>query len=89
MSERLREQEREAQAALERVARDAETVGASSLARMGRRVGDHFTGRDAIGAGEGEGADPIEVWGRRIGRALSLAGVVALAWWLGVQLHWW
>jgi hypothetical protein len=33
--------------------------------------------------------DPIEVWGRRIGRALSLVAVVALAWWLGVQLRSW
>jgi ferric-dicitrate binding protein FerR (iron transport regulator) len=84
----LREQDREkeAKAALERVARDSETIGASSLARMGRRVGDHFAGRDAMDA---EVADPVEVWGRRIGRALSLVGVVALAWWLGVQLHWW
>ena len=83
---REQDQEKEAKAALERVARDSETIGASSLARMGRRVGDHFAGRDAIDA---EGADPVEVWGRRIGRALSLVGVVALAWWLGVQLHWW
>jgi ferric-dicitrate binding protein FerR (iron transport regulator) len=84
----LREQDREkeAKAALERVARDSETIGASSLARMGRHVGDHFAGRDAMDA---EGADPVEVWGRRIGRALSLVGVIALAWWLGVQLHWW
>ena len=84
----MREQDREneAKAALERVARDSETIGASSLARMGRRVGAHFAGHDAMDA---ESADPVEVWGRRIGRALSLVGVVALAWWLGVQLHWW
>ncbi len=79
-------QEKEAKATLERVARDSEIVGASSLARMGRRVGDHFAGRDAMDA---EDVDPVEVWGRRIGRTLSLVGVVALAWWLGVQLHWW
>ena len=36
-----------------------------------------------------DGADPIEVWGRRIGRALSAVGVVVLTWWLGVQLRWW
>ncbi len=85
----MREQDREgeAQAALERAARDAETVGASSLARLGRRAGDHCAGRDARDV-EG-GADPVELWGRRIGRALSLVGVAALAWWLGVQLHWW
>ena len=90
-SRSLREQDRETEArtALERAARDSETVGASSLARLGRRVGDHFGGRDAIGAGQDGSTDPIEVWGRRIGRALSLAAVVALAWWLGVQLRWW
>ena len=83
---REQDREKEAKAALERVARDSETVGASSLARMGRRFGADFAGRDAMDA---EGTDAIEVWGRRIGRALSLVGVVALAWWLGVQLHWW
>ena len=82
-----RDREREARAALERAARDSETVGASALARVGQRMGDHFAGRDA--SAEAGGADPIEVWGRRIGRALSLVGVVALAWWLGVQLRWW
>jgi len=78
---------REARAALERAARDSETVGSSALARGARRVGDHFAGRDAVG--EGGATDPIEVWGRRIGRGLSLVGVVLLAWWLGVQLRWW
>ena len=43
----------------------------------------HFAARDA------GGSDPIELWGRRIGRALSLVGVIVLAWLLGVQLHWW
>jgi len=50
-------------------------------------MSDHFAGRDAV-ADAGD-TDPIEVWGRRIGRALSLVAVVALAWWLGVQLRWW
>jgi hypothetical protein len=27
-------------------------------------------------------ADPIEVWVRRIGRGLSVVGVVVLTWWL-------
>ena len=52
-------------------------------------MSDHFAGRDAIGAAEGGATDPVELWGRRIGRALSVAGVVALAYWLGVQLRWW
>jgi hypothetical protein len=81
-----RERERQSREALERVARDSETVGTSSLARAGRRLGDHFAGTDAAADG---GADPIELWGRRIGRALSLIGVVVLAYLLGVQLRLW
>ena len=82
------EREREAREALERVARDSETIAGSSLGRAGRRLGNHFAARDAVGEADG-GTDPIELWGRRIGRALSLVAVVALAWWLGVQLRWW
>ncbi len=82
------DRQREAREALDRVGRESETLGSSALARMGQRVGDHFAARDA--AGEVDGApDPIEVWGRRIGRGLSLIGVVALTYWLGLQLHWW
>ena len=65
---------------LDRVNRDSETFGASSL----RRMSDHFAARDA--AATGGGTDPIELWGRRIGRALSLIGVVVLSLWLLVQL---
>jgi hypothetical protein len=83
------DREREAREALERVRRDSESLGSSSLARAGRRVGDHFSGRDAIGEAEGGGTDPIEVWGRRVGRGLSVVGVVALSLWLGRQLGWW
>ena len=83
-----RQREREAREALERVARESETIGSSSLARAGRRLGGHFAGKDAIGDADG-GTDPIELWGRRIGRALSLVGVVVLTAWLGVQLGWW
>ncbi len=83
-----RERERQSREALERVARDAETIGSSSLARVGRRVGNHFAGADAAGDANGA-ADPVELWGRRIGRALSLIGVVVLAYLLGVQLRLW
>ena len=38
------------------------------------------TGRDA------PGTDPIELWGRRIGRGLSLVGFVVLTLWLLAQL---
>lgn len=81
------DREREAREALERVRRETETVGSSALARMSRRAQDHFGGRDAMGSAEGGGTDPIELWGRRIGRALSLVGVVVLALWLLVQLR--
>jgi hypothetical protein len=37
---------------------------------------------------QGGVADPIELWGRRIGRILSLVGVVVLGLWLAFQLHW-
>jgi hypothetical protein len=82
------QREREAREALERVGRDSETIGSSSLARAGRRLSGHFSGQDAIGNAEG-GTDPVELWGRRIGRALSLIGVVVLAYFLGAQLRFW
>jgi hypothetical protein len=69
----------EAQAALDRVRRDNETYLGSSMGR----AADHFGAKDAP-----EG-DRIELWGRRIGRSLSLVGVVVLAWWLGHQLKVW
>lgn len=71
--------EAEAKAALERVKRDSETLLGSSMGRAAQ----HFSGADAP-----EG-DRIELWGRRIGRSLSLIGVVVLAWWLGHQLRIW
>jgi hypothetical protein len=81
-----KDREEEAREALRRVQQDSETVGGSSLARMGRRMGDHLAARDAMGDAEGGGTDPIEVWGRRIGRFLSVIGFIVLAFWLAVQL---
>ncbi len=80
---------REAREALARAAHDAETIGSSALARSAMRLGRHFAGKDAVGAAEGGGTDPAELWGRRVGRALSLLGVIVLAYWLGLQLKWW
>jgi hypothetical protein len=77
------DREAEARDALERARRDSETLGGSGVARAGRRLGDHFAGRDA------DAGDWAEVWGRRIGRALSLVGVVVLAYLLGLQLKLW
>ena len=83
----MKDPEQEARETLERVERDSETLGSSSLNRMSRRMTDHFSGRDAIGAGENGRTDPIEVWGRRIGRSLSVVGFVVLVYWLASQLQ--
>jgi ferric-dicitrate binding protein FerR (iron transport regulator) len=77
--------ERESREALDRVRRDSETVGSSSMARLGRRLGDHLGGQDAVG--EDGTADPIELWGRRIGRSLSIIAFIALSLWLAHQLR--
>lgn len=78
----------EARRVLERVARDTETVGTSSLARVSRRVGRHFAGGDAVGEEDG-GTDQVEIWGRRVGRGLSVVLAIGLTWLLGSQLGWW
>jgi hypothetical protein len=74
--EREEEQQREARASLKSLG-ESDTFATSALARTARRATDHFSGRDAVGP-DGS-ADPIELWGRRIGRALSLMGFIALA----------
>ncbi|MCB1451554.1 MAG: hypothetical protein KDJ67_15835 [Nitratireductor sp.] len=66
------EREREARRILQRVERDSETLGASSLARTASNVKDHMAGADA------EDGDAIELWGKRIGRGLGLIAVVIL-----------
>lgn len=73
--QREEEQRREALATLNSL-RENDTVVSSSLARAAKRTSDHFAGRDAVTA-DGS-ADSIELWGRRIGRALSLVGLIAL-----------
>ena len=74
--QREEEQRREALRTLDAL-RDSDTFATSALARTARRATDHFAARDAV-AGDGS-VDKIELWGRRIGRGLSLAGLVALA----------
>jgi hypothetical protein len=78
----------QAQRALEGAARDSEALGTSSLARTARGVSDHFGGQDAPGKGD-VGTDPVEIWARRVGRALSIPAALLLIWWLGHQLGWW
>jgi CHASE3 domain sensor protein len=69
MAQQLDEQDR-SKAILDRVERENASVLDSAM----RKASDHFAARDAVR--EGQGADAIEVWGRRIGRAL---GAVAFA----------
>ncbi|MEA2872788.1 MAG: hypothetical protein QOH67_2764 [Hyphomicrobiales bacterium] len=78
--QREEEQRREALRTLESL-RDSDTFATSALARTAQRASDHFAARDAMKdamAPDGS-VDTIELWGRRIGRGLSLAGLVALA----------
>jgi hypothetical protein len=83
----------EAKAALERARRDSETLGGSTMARAAgdkaKGWADHFTARDAEGQGPQGETDAIELWGRRIGRTLSLIGVIVLTYLLGQQLKLW
>ena len=74
--EREEEQRREALASLKSLGEN-DTFATSALARTAKRATEHFSGRDAVGP-DGS-VDTIELWGRRIGRALSLIGFVALA----------
>jgi len=67
---------RAALAILDRLRRDARAKPAWTHA--GRRVVDHFAARDAIGAARDGATDPVELWGRRIGRGFSFACVLGL-----------
>jgi hypothetical protein len=71
--------QREAAQILEDLKRHGPSFAGSSMADAARRAVDHFGGKDAVGAAEGGGTDPIELWGRRIGRILSLVVFVGLA----------
>ena len=75
--ERDEARRREALDALEKLRRDRAPLAGSGLADAARRTARHFAAADAVGP---DGArDPIELWGRRIGRALSLLAVIALS----------
>jgi len=78
--ERDEERRREALRTLDGL-REHDTFARSTLARAARRGAEHFAARDAMtDAQTADGSvDRIELWGRRIGRALSLAGFIALA----------
>ena len=77
--ERDEEQRHEALRTLDTL-RESDTFATSALARTARRASDHFTAKDAVNDAGAEGSvDRIELWGRRIGRGLSLIGLIALA----------
>lgn len=70
------DRKRAAEAALAGVVRDAEVVGTSGFARTiddaGRRLGERL-------ATDIDPSDPIEIWGRRIGRTLGFVFAAFLA----------
>jgi hypothetical protein len=68
--EREEATQRQALEDLDRLRHEGGGFLGSALAAAGRRAADHFAARDA--------GDPVERWGRRIGRALSLAAFLAL-----------
>jgi hypothetical protein len=78
------ERTRDANATLEALRRRGGALGGSALADAARQAADHFAGQDAVGQGMGGGTDPVELWGRRIGRGLSLIGFIALSVYLSV-----
>lgn len=57
---------------LERVNQTSEVVGTSAFRRAAQGTLDHFSASDA------EGGEWAELWGRRIGRALSAVVIVIL-----------
>jgi hypothetical protein len=78
--EREEKQRREALASLKQLT-ERDTFATSALARTAQRATDHFAAKDAMAdarAPDGS-VDRIELWGRRIGRGLSLLGLIVLA----------
>ncbi|HQF30044.1 MAG TPA: hypothetical protein PLJ34_01245 [Hyphomicrobiales bacterium] len=71
---------REALRDIERVVEQSETIAGTSLGRLAAQARAHLAGADA------DAADPIEVWGRRIGRTIGAVAFVVLALYLVVTL---
>jgi hypothetical protein len=68
--------DRESRRILERVAQETDPAGVSFVARTTKGMRDHVAAADA------DRADPIEVWGTRIGRILGLLLALGLMVWL-------
>jgi hypothetical protein len=69
-------QEDEARKNLDRLRKPESLLGSVQFADRLKRAGDHFVATEASAEAPG---DPIELWGRRIGRGLSAVGFVVLA----------
>ena len=54
--------------------REGDLLGRSALGQAAKRATDHFAAAEAKAEN-----DPIELWGRRIGRVLSAIAFVGLA----------
>ena len=65
------EEQVESRRILEGVARDSESIGRSSFARVANRAVSHLDAADS--------EDEIERWGKRIARILALIAFIALA----------
>jgi hypothetical protein len=78
--EREEKQRREALESLRQLG-ERDTFATSALARTAQRATDHFAAKDAMADARAAGGsvDRIELWGRRIGRGLSLVGLIVLA----------
>lgn len=61
---------------LDRLSAQSDVIGTSALQRAADHARNHMMGMD------GDTSDPVEIWGRRIGRFLSLAFFAALLWYL-------
>ena len=79
---KLHERQRRAALGTLQELRGEPALGGSALRQAGDRAARHFAGADEPGTRH-EPADSIEIWGRRIGRALSLAACVGL----GIYLY--
>jgi len=75
MAER-QDSDRESRRILERVAHETDPSGTSFVARTTKGMRDHVAAADA------DRADPIEIWGTRIGRILGLLLALGLMVWL-------
>jgi ferric-dicitrate binding protein FerR (iron transport regulator) len=68
--------QRDALREIDRLNRPETVFGSARFADATKRIGDHFAAAEAPREAPG---DPIELWGRRIGRTLSAIVFVGLA----------